>query len=62
MSLLLLELTGEARGQFRRVGGMTVFKGALGMEDWTGFRGVEMGEWFEFENLDDEGKYLVSIV
>ncbi|PWY88537.1 HET-domain-containing protein [Aspergillus heteromorphus CBS 117.55] len=65
MSLLLLEPTGETRGQFRRVGGMTVFSGALGMEDWAAFGDVSKEGWMEYEDLDmkiEEGRYWISVV
>jgi hypothetical protein len=62
VSCLLLGPTGISKGQFSRFGVLHVFAGAFGMEDWTSFRDAQNEGWLEYETLDDNGQYTISIV
>jgi hypothetical protein len=62
VSCLLLGPTGDVKGQFRRFGFLHAFAEAFGMEDWTGFRDSKNEDWLEYEALDDDDKYIISIV
>lgn len=44
LSCLLLEPSGKARGQFKRVGILHAFSGAMGMQAWTNFEGKKKME------------------
>jgi hypothetical protein len=48
VSCLLLALTGNLRGQFRRYGFLHVFSPVFGMEDWTNFREMKSQDWLEY--------------
>jgi hypothetical protein len=62
VSCLLLGPTGDVKGQFRRVGILHAFSGALGMEDWTDFRGTKNEAWLEYEALCSNDRYIISIL
>jgi hypothetical protein len=62
VSCLLLGPTGVLKGQFRRLGILHIFTGAFGMEDWTDFRDVKNEAWLEYEALDGNGQYIISII
>lgn len=62
MSCLLLEPSGNCSGQFRRVGALHAFCGALGMQAWTQFGRKKNESWFEYEARCEDGRYLISIV
>ena len=62
ISCLLLGPTGVLKGQFKRLGIMDIFAGALGIEDWTNFRDVKSEDWLEYEALDGNGQYMISII
>ncbi|KAF5865938.1 hypothetical protein ETB97_001514 [Aspergillus alliaceus] len=62
VSCLLLEPTGDLKGQFRRVGALNAFSGALGMQSWTNFEDKKNEDWLEYEARDDDGRYVVSIL
>ncbi|KAF2792568.1 hypothetical protein K505DRAFT_221470, partial [Melanomma pulvis-pyrius CBS 109.77] len=60
---LLLSPTGNANGQFQRIGVLYTDPGGLGIEDWTRFRGdIENEAWVQYEELCDNGKGIISIL
>jgi hypothetical protein len=62
VSCLLLGPTGVSKGQFSRFGILHIFAGAFGIKDWTGFRDAQNEAWLEYETLDSNGQYTISIV
>ena len=59
---LLLEPTGARKGQFRRVGWIRGRLPLMGIVDWEDFGVIRNETWFEYEAIDGDGKYIVSII
>jgi len=59
---LLLVPTGDVRGQFRRVGMLHPEFDIEDGVDWTQFPHFKNESWLEYESVNDEGKYTVTII
>lgn len=59
---LLLAPKGASRGQFQRFGTLTLLGSSLGMGAWKGFPDFQNEDWLEYESVDDEGLYTISII
>lgn len=59
---LLLELTGLAKGQSKRCGRHTMFTRAVKLAGGPLWTSVKNHDWLEYELVDGEDKYTISII
>ena len=59
---LLLAPTGDVRGQFRRVGLLHPKFDDKGDVYWTKLPHFENESWLEYESVNDDGKYTITII
>jgi len=59
---LLLQPTGLVKGQFRRCGRLKMFERAVKLAGGPLWRDVKNHDWLEYESVDGEGRYIISVI
>lgn len=59
---LLLTPTRDTRGRFRRVGMFRTLFSDKALVDWNQLDNFKNESWLEYESVNDEGKYTVTII
>ena len=59
---LLLVPTRDTRGQFRRVGIFRTLFEEKEPVDWNQLDSFKNEPWLEYESVDDDGKYTITII
>jgi hypothetical protein len=59
---LLLTPTRDTRGRFRRVGMFRTLFGSKALVDWNQLDQFKNESWLEFESVNDDRKYTISVI